>query len=81
MWSRRRGMTPTRAFQPEVYEAGLGRTELKPIPTEPLAQPIQQSLAGQMVLEGDHRVISVSDQLASSLEPRCAICSNHSSST
>lgn len=35
-----------------------------------LAQHIQQSPAGQMVLEGDHRVISVSDQLASPLESR-----------
>ncbi|MCP1838486.1 hypothetical protein ACVIHI_000149 [Bradyrhizobium sp. USDA 4524] len=55
---RRRGMTPTGAFKPEVYEAGLDRMELKPVPTEPLTQHIQQSLAGQTVLEGDHRVIS-----------------------
>ncbi len=27
---RRRGMTSTRAFEPEVYEAGLDRMELKP---------------------------------------------------
>ncbi|MCP1737483.1 hypothetical protein M2209_008894 [Bradyrhizobium elkanii] len=67
---RRRGVTPTRALEPEVYEAGLGRMELKPIPTEPLIQHVQQSLAGQVVLEGNHRVISVSGQLASTFEPR-----------
>lgn len=67
---RRRGMTPTGAFEPEVYEAGLGRMELKPIPTKPLGQHVQQSLAGQVVLKGDHRMISVSDQLAPSLESR-----------
>jgi len=63
-------MTPFRAFEPEVYEAGLGRMELKPVPTEPLTRHIQQSLAGQVVLEGDHHVISVSNQLAPPLEPR-----------
>ena len=40
-----RRMTPMRAFEPEVYEAGLGRMELKAIPAEPLAQHVQQSLA------------------------------------
>jgi hypothetical protein len=41
-----RRMTPVGAFEPEVYEACLGRMELKSIPAEPLAQHIQQSLAG-----------------------------------
>lgn len=59
-------MARTRALEPEVYEAGLGRMKLKPIPTEPLIQHIQQSL----VLEGDHRVISVSHRLAPPLEPQ-----------
>lgn len=60
----------TGAFEAEVYDAGLGRIELKPIPTKPLGQHAQQSLAGQVVLKGDHRIISVSDQLAPFLESR-----------
>ena len=34
---RRRGMTPTRAFEPEVYEAGLDRMEPKPEAAKALA--------------------------------------------
>ena len=34
-----RRMTPFRAFEPEVYEAGLGRMQSKPVPIEPLTQP------------------------------------------
>jgi hypothetical protein len=44
--SHRRRMTPPRAFEPEVYEAGLGRVKLKPVPAKALAQHIQHSLAG-----------------------------------
>ena len=58
------------AFEPEVYEACLGRMELKSVPAEPLAQHVQQSLAGRMVLEGNHRIISISNQQASATEPR-----------
>jgi hypothetical protein len=45
--------------EPEVYESGLGRMGLKPIPIDPHAQHIQQSLARQMVFEGNYRIISV----------------------
>jgi hypothetical protein len=59
----RGGMPPAGAFEPEVYEAGLGRVEPKPKAAKALAQYVQQSLAGPMVLEGDHGVIGVADQL------------------
>jgi hypothetical protein len=65
-----RRMTPVGAFEPEVYEACLGRMELKSIPAEPFAQHVQQSLAGQVVLKGNHRIIGVSNQQASAMEPR-----------
>jgi hypothetical protein len=63
-------MTPMWAFEPEVYEACLGRMELKAIPAEPLAQHVQQSLAGRVVLKGNHRIIGISNQQASAMEPR-----------
>jgi hypothetical protein len=65
-----RRVAPSWAFKPEVYEAGLGRMELKSMPAEPLAQHVQQSLAGQVVLKGHHRIIGISDQQASTFEPR-----------
>ena len=65
-----RRMTPVGAFEPEVYEACLGRMELKAIPAEPLAQHVQQSLAGRVVLKGNHRIIGISNQQASAMEPR-----------
>jgi hypothetical protein len=43
--------------------------ELEPIPTKPLTEHLQQSLAGQVILESDHHVVSVADQL-SPLGPR-----------
>jgi hypothetical protein len=33
-----RRVTPVRASEPEVHEAGLGRMELEPIPAKPLSQ-------------------------------------------
>jgi hypothetical protein len=42
-----RRMTPIGTFEPEVYEACLGRMELKSIPAKPLAKHAQQSLAGR----------------------------------
>ena len=65
----RRRMPPIWTFEPEVYEAGLGWMELEPIPTKPLTEHLQQSLAGQVILESDHHVVSVADQL-SPLGPR-----------
>ena len=62
-------MTPVGALEPEVYEAGFGRMEFKPIPAKPLAQHAQQSLAGQVVLEGHHCIIGISDQKAPALQP------------
>src|SRR6516165_2687438 len=51
---RRRSVTPTRALEPEVYEASFGRMKFQFIPAKSLTQHVQQQLAGQMVLEGDH---------------------------
>ncbi len=45
-----RGMLPLRAFEPEVYEAGLGRMEREPEPLKPLTQHGKQPLAGPEVL-------------------------------
>src|SRR5574337_2061955 len=60
-----RRMSPLRAFEPEVHEAGLGRMERKPEPLKPLTQHGKQPLAGLKVLEGYHRVVSIADQLTS----------------
>jgi hypothetical protein len=68
--SHRRRVMPTWASEPEVYEAGLGRMEQKPIPAKALAQHVQHSLAGQVVLKGHHSVISIADQLAPPSESR-----------
>jgi hypothetical protein len=57
--SRRCGVTPAGASEPEVYEAGLGRVEPKPKATKALTQHVQQSLAGQVVLEGNHSMPSM----------------------
>ena len=63
-------MTPLRASEPEVYEAGLGRMESKPLPIESLAQHVKQSPACEMVPKGDHRILGVSNQLAAAPVPR-----------
>jgi hypothetical protein len=68
--SHRGGVPPAGAFEPEVYEAGLGRVEPKPKAAKALAQHVQQSLAGPMVLEGHHGVIGVADQLTLPFEVR-----------
>ena len=70
-----------RASEPEVYETGLGRMEREPIPAKPLSQHVQQSFAGQVVLEGYHRVIGISDQLAPPFSRGRTTLSNHRSST
>lgn len=44
--------------------------DLKSIPAEPFTQNVQQSLARQVVLKGNHRIIGISDQQTSTFEPR-----------
>ena len=65
-----RGMLPLRAFEPEVYEAGLGRMEREPEPLKPLTQHGKQPLAGPEVLKGYHRVVSIANQLAPAFQLR-----------
>ena len=44
--------------------------ERKPIPREPLLQRTRQKLAGQMILEGRHEVVSVADQQTPPVDAR-----------